>query len=200
MIAWNKNIFLLRIAEHFLSTCHMPLYIMMARIQFQNAMNLTKRIKTLENRTKNGEKRLFLCLFFYIGALPSPVQLIAPGYLSWEIICIKDTTRQEFPLCFWGNSAGCLEEIFKIRLCCYVPHTYSFFDSLGLSKWCNIGVSEGYFLAKYKKITKFISYGVYFANVSTFFTFMHTHFCAVENKARFKVHYEISCYVASKIK
>ena len=85
-------------------------------------------------------------------------------------------------------------------MCCYVPHTYIFFDFLGLSKWCNIGVSEGYFLAKYKKITKFISYGVYFANVSTFFTFMHTHFCAVENKARFKVHYEISCYVASKIK
>lgn len=85
-------------------------------------------------------------------------------------------------------------------MCCYVPHTYIFFDFLGLSKCCNIGVSEGYFLAKYKKITKFISYGVYFANVSTFLLLCTLISVLWKMKLDLKVHYEISCYVASKIK
>ena len=48
-------------------------------------------------------------------------------------------------------------------------------DSLRLNKWCNIRVSKGYFVAKYKKIVESTAYCFRFANVFAFFTFMHNH-------------------------
>ena len=49
------------------------------------------------------------------------------------------------------------------------------FDSLQLNKWCNISLSEGYFVAKYKKLSGGIAFCVDFASVSAFITSMHTH-------------------------
>ena len=48
------------------------------------------------------------------------------------------------------------------------------FDSLRLNKLCNFRLSEGYFVAKYKKFPGGIAFCVHFANVSAFFTSTHT--------------------------
>ena len=49
------------------------------------------------------------------------------------------------------------------------------FDFLRLNKWGNIMVFEGYFVAKYKKFPGGIGSFVRLANVSMFFTSVHTH-------------------------
>ena len=48
-------------------------------------------------------------------------------------------------------------------------------DYIRFNKWCNIRVSKGYFVAKYKKFPRGIAYCVLFANISAFFTSMYTH-------------------------
>ena len=76
---------------------------------------------------------------------------------------------------------------FQNKIPCLLHASYmNGFDSLRLNKWCNIRLSEGYFVAKYKKIVRGIAYYVGFANIFAFFTSIHTHVCytSLQNKLR----------------
>ena len=64
----------------------------------------------------------------------------------------------------------------KTKILCLLRSSYMhFFDSLRLSKWWNIRLSEGYFVAKYKKYPRGTTFCVCFAIVSALFNSIHTH-------------------------
>ena len=62
-------------------------------------------------------------------------------------------TRHEFPpSMFLQKFCRFFVRNFQNKIPCLLRASYvHVFDSLRLNKWCNIRVSEGYFIAKYKK-------------------------------------------------
>ena len=64
---------------------------------------------------------------------------------------------------------------FQSKIACLLCASYvHVFDSLCLNRWCSIRLSEGYFIAKYKKFPGWITYFARFASISAFFTSMLT--------------------------